>query len=68
MIKDYFKFTTKDTNDGILYSCQTACSLENYFLISWYYKGETSAVEYTREQVTEYINLGLWVIVGEINA
>ena len=68
MLKTSFKFTTKDTNDGIIYSCQTAFLLEDYFLISWSYKEETSAVEYTRDQVTEYINRGLWIIVGEDNA
>lgn len=68
MLKASFKFTTKDTNDGIIYSCQTACFLEDYFLISWCYKEGTSAVEYTRDQVTEYINRGIWIIVGEANA
>lgn len=68
MLKTSFKFKTKDTDDGIIYFCQPACFLEDYFLISWYYKEETSAVEYTRDQVTEYVNRGLWVIAGEDNA
>jgi hypothetical protein len=68
MINTSFKFTVKDSDDYILYTCRQSHALPGYYIVSWVYKNITSAVDYTAEQVKEYVEKGFWVIVGEDNA
>ena len=68
MLNTSFRFTLKDSDDYTVYSCQRACGISGYYLVSWVYEDRTSAVEYPTYQVTEYVDKGDWVIVGETNA
>ena len=68
MINTSFRFTVKDSDDYIVYTCRQSSTLLGYYIVSWVYKNRYSSVDYTADQVTEYVDSGVWVIVGETDA
>ena len=68
MLNTSFRFTVKDSDDYIVYTCQRACGVSGHYLVSWVYEDRQCAVEYAADRVKEYVDKGVWVIVGEDNA
>ena len=68
MLNTSFRFTVKDSDDYIVYTCRQSSTLLGYYIVSWVYKNSTSAVDYAADEVKEYVDSGVWVIVGETNA
>ena len=68
MLNTSFRFTVKGSDDYIVYTCWQSSTLLGYYIVSWVYKNSTSAVDYAADQVKEYVDSGVWVIVGETNA
>lgn len=66
-----FKFfaTVGDVLDDITYSCDSSPTSPDHLVITWTEDDEQEYLaEYTREEVTNFVNKGLWIIVGENNA
>lgn len=71
MLNTSFRFTVKDADDYddyIVYTCRQSHTLLGYYIVSWVYKNRYSSVDYAADQVKEYVDKGVWVIVGEDNA
>lgn len=68
MLNTSFRFTVKDSDDYIVYTCRQSSTLLGYYIVSWVYNNRYSSVDYTADQVTDYVDKGVWVIVGEDNA
>ena len=68
MLNTSFRFTVKDSDDYIVYTCWPSHTLLGHYVVSWVYENSYSSVDYTAEQVKEYVDKGVWVIVGEDNA
>lgn len=68
MLNTSFRFTVKDSDDYIVYTCRQSSTLLGYYIVSWVYNNRYSSVDYTADQVKEYVDSGVWVIVGETNA
>lgn len=62
-------FTVGGILDDITYSCDSSPTSTEYVIITWTEEDEQEYfAEYTREEVTNFVNKGLWIIVGEANA
>lgn len=60
-----FKFSLDDNT----YSCDSSSTSPDHLIITWMEDDEQEYLaEYTREEVTNFVNKGLWIIVGEKNA
>ena len=68
MLNTSFRFTMKDFDDYIVYTCRQSHTLLGYYIVSWVYNNRYSSVEYTADQVTECVDKGVWIIAGETYA
>ncbi len=63
-----FKFFVPG-GDELTYSCDVSPTSWDHLSIRWTEEDEQECfTEYTREEVSNFIDKGLWIIVGEDNA